>query len=215
MSVPRRAVVLGGGGFAASAWEIGLISGMAASGVDLGDYNLFLGTSSGARVALHLANGSHFDQLFHQQVGPAPGSAGPTFAVDWPRICAEWARAKEAGGGSEALLRRAGELALEIAGSGGEHRRRAVAAQLPTHLWPEKALLIVAVNAETGQRRAFDRNTGIELVDAVMASTAFWGWPPALFEGHHYIDGGFYSSDNADLASGFDRVLILSLRPPR
>ena len=80
--------------------------------------------------------------------------------------------------------------------------------------WPEKALVIVGVNAETGERRAFDRNTGVELVDAVMATTAFWGWPPAFFEGYHYIDGGFYSSDNADVASGFDQVLILALRPP-
>jgi len=45
-----------------------------------------------------------------------------------------------------------------------------------------------------------------------MASSAFFGWPPAFFEGHHYIDGGFYSSDNADLAAGFERVLILALR---
>ena len=118
------------------------------------------------------------------------------------------------GGGSAAILRRVGALALGIAVSGGGDRRKAVAAQLPVQTWPEKALVIVAVNAETGERRAFDRNTGIELVDTVMATTAFWGWPPALFEGCHYIDGGFYSSDNADLASGFDQVLILALRPP-
>ncbi len=35
-----------------------------------------------------------------------------------------------------------------------------------------------------------------------------------LFEGHHYIDGGYYSGDNADLAIGFERVLILSLCAP-
>jgi hypothetical protein len=33
-------------------------------------------------------------------------------------------------------------------------------------------------------------------------------------EGHHYIDGGFYSSDNADLAAGFDQVIVSALRPP-
>jgi len=117
-------------------------------------------------------------------------------------------------GGSTAILRRVGALALGMAGSDGGDRRKPVAAQLPAQTWPEKALVIVAVNAETGERRAFDRNTGVELVDAVMATTAFWGWPLAFFEGHHYIDGGFYSSDNADLASGFDRVLIFALRPP-
>jgi NTE family protein len=78
--------------------------------------------------------------------------------------------------------------------------------------WPEQRVLITAVKVETGERCAFDRNSGIDLVDAVIATTAFFGWPPALFLGHHYIDGGFYSSDNADLATGFDRVLILALR---
>jgi NTE family protein len=175
---------------------------------------MFLGTSSGARVALHLASGSNLDQLFHQQLGPLPSPPASTSTVDWQKVRAEWARAKEIGGGSNAILRRVGALALAIAGSGGVDRRKAVATQLPVQTWPEKALVIVAVNAETGERRAFDRNTGVELVDAVMATTAFWGWPPAFFEGDHYIDGGFYSSDNADLASGFDRVLIFALRPP-
>jgi len=35
-----------------------------------------------------------------------------------------------------------------------------------------------------------------------------------LFGGHHYIDGGYHSSDNADLAIGYERVLILALRSP-
>jgi NTE family protein len=80
--------------------------------------------------------------------------------------------------------------------------------------WPEQNVLIVTVNADTGERRAFDRNSGIDLVDAVIATTASFGWPPTLFQGQHYIDGGFYSSDNADLAAGFDRVMILALHPP-
>jgi NTE family protein len=79
--------------------------------------------------------------------------------------------------------------------------------------WPEQKVLIVTVNAETGERRAFDRNSGIDLVDAVIATTASFGWPPTLFQGQHYIDGGFYSTDNADLATGFDRVMILALQP--
>jgi NTE family protein len=79
--------------------------------------------------------------------------------------------------------------------------------------WPEQNVLIVTVNADTGVRCAFDRNSGIDLVDAVIASTASFGWPPTLFQGQHYIDGGFYSSDNADLATGFDRVMILALQP--
>ena len=112
-------------------------------------------------------------------------------------------------------MRRIGSLAVAAAsGRSGSSRREIVAAQLPMRTWPEKRVLIVAVNAETGERRAFDRDSGIDLVDAVIASTAFFGWPPTLFQGEHYIDGGFYSSDNADLATGFDRVMILALKPP-
>jgi NTE family protein len=81
--------------------------------------------------------------------------------------------------------------------------------------WPDKDVLIPAISAETGERRVFARDSGIDVVHAVIASTASFGMPPMLFQGEHYFDGGYYSSDNADLATGFDRVLILSLiRPP-
>lgn len=213
MTTARRALVLAGGGFAASAWEIGLISGIAAAGLDLRTSDLFVGTSSGARVALHLANGADLEGLFHQQLGPMPGTAGTNTAVDWGTVRAEWARAKAAGGGPAAILQRVGTLALGIAGTKERDRRREVAAQLPMQTWPAKRLLVVAVNAETGERRALDSSCGVDLVDAVVATTAFFGWPPARIDGQPYIDGGFYSTDNADLASGFDQVVVLTLRP--
>jgi NTE family protein len=71
-------------------------------------------------------------------------------------------------------------------------------------VWPKQRVLITAVNAETGERRAFDRESGIDVVDAILATTASFGSPPMLFEGHRYIDAGYHSGDNADLALGFD-----------
>ncbi len=35
---------------------------------------------------------------------------------------------------------------------------------------------MVAVNVESGERRAFDRNTGVELVEAVMATHSLLGF---------------------------------------
>jgi NTE family protein len=75
-------------------------------------------------------------------------------------------------------------------------------------------VLIAAVNAETGERRAFDRDSGLDPVDAIIATTASFGAAPVFYDGHHYIDGGYYSSDNADLAIGHKRVMILALRSP-
>jgi NTE family protein len=210
----RRALVLAGGGFASSAWEIGLIAGMAEAGIEVRNADLLVGTSSGSRVALFLASGVGLEELYERQVGPNPRPTDRPPAVDWMRLRGDLARAKEAGGGTTAILQRFGALALAMADSNLPDRRQAVAAQLPMQSWPAQKLLIAAINAETGERRAFDRDSGIDLVDAVIAATASFGWPPVLFEGHHYIDGGFYSTDNADLAAGCDRVVILALRSP-
>ncbi|MFL6267721.1 MAG: patatin-like phospholipase family protein, partial [Actinomycetes bacterium] len=54
-----------------------------------------------------------------------------------------------------------------------------------------------------------DRNSGVDLVDAVAASTA--SGPPYGIGDSRYIDGGYRrSSENADLAAGYERVLVLS-----
>jgi NTE family protein len=208
-------LVLAGGGYAASAWAIGIVTGMADGGLDVRNADLFVGTSSGSRVALHLASGvAHEDALQHR-LQPEPPSSERPAVVDWAGLRDGVARAKQAGGSPTEILQRIGSLAVAAAsGRLGSSRREIVAAQLPVATWPEKRLLIAAVNAETGQRRAFDRDSGIDLVDAVIASTASFGWPPTLFQGEHYFDGGYYSSNNADLATGFDRVMILVLKPP-
>ena len=211
----RRALVLAGGGFAASAWEIGLIAGMADAGLDVRTADLFVGTSSGARVALHCASAVAHEDAFQLRLQPGPPSSERPAVVDWDGLRAGLVRATRAGGSPTNILRRVGALAIAAAsGRSGSSRREIVAAQLPMTTWPQKRMLIAAVNAETGERRAFDSDSGIDLVDAVIATTASFGWPLTLFQGEHFFDGGYYSSDNADLATGFDRVMILALKRP-
>lgn len=208
-----QALVLGGGGFAASAWEIGLLAGMASAGVDFRNSDLFIGTSSGARVALHLASDADLTEIYQQHLMPLQ-NLPPTPKPDWASIRPAWTQAKRSGGSTDAILGRIGALALKHASQDPEDRRVALASQIPILSWPPKPISIVAVNADTGHRRVFDKNSGVSLVDAMMATTAFFGWAPALIEGHRYIDGGFYSSNNADVALGFDEVVILALRSP-
>lgn len=212
----ERAVVLGGGSFAASSWEIGVLAGMASVGLDLRDADPFIGTSAGARVALHLAVGTRLEDLFEEQLAPIR-NLPPSPRVDWASVRRACAEAKAAGGTNEAILARMGAIALEHASlepAALEARRETMAAQLPVQRWPAKPISIVAVNAETGRRRVFDRTSGVGLVDAMIATTASFGAAPPLIDGHRYIDGGYHSSNNADLASGCDEVIVLSLRPP-
>jgi NTE family protein len=115
------------------------------------------------------------------------------------------------GGDRAEILRRIGQLALTLA---GPDKRALGTIQLPMEHWPERRIRLIALNAETGVRRVFDRESGISLMDALRATTASFGAAPVWFEGQPYIDGGYYSSDNADLAAGCGRVLVLALKAP-
>jgi NTE family protein len=72
-------------------------------------------------------------------------------------------------------------------------------------------MIVVAVNAHTGELAAFDRDSGVDLVDAVTAGTALPGLVPTHnINGTRYINGGVRSAENADLASGYAKVVVLS-----
>ncbi len=110
------------------------------------------------------------------------------------------------------MRRRMGAWALEMAATSdgiGQRWRATVAARLPSQLWPERTMLITAVDALTGEPVVFDRHSGVDLADAVAASCAS-GFAYSIGD-NRYIDGGYRTNaDNADLAAGYARVLVLS-----
>jgi NTE family protein len=211
MTRPRRALVLGAGGYAAMAWEVGVLAGMADAGTDPREADLFVGTSAGAIVAAQITSGVSLDELFRRQLTPPGKTEVSTPVVDFKRWRDDLGRARSNGGTPTEILRRIGSLALAVP-PGTPSDRLEVASLLPRHVWPEQQLLAVAVDVRTGKRCAFDRTSGIDFVDAVTASGAVAGISqPVTFNGHAFMDGGFYSTTNADLARGYDRVLILTL----
>jgi NTE family protein len=111
------------------------------------------------------------------------------------------------------LRRRVGAAALDMdAESDGSWQsgwRATVAARLPSQRWPQQTVLITAVDAQTGEPVVFDRHSGVALADAVAASCS--SGRPYRIGDSRYIDGGFRSNaENADLAAGYARVLVLS-----
>ena len=74
------------------------------------------------------------------------------------------------------MRRRMGAAALDMdAASDGSWQtqwRATVAARLPSQRWPQRTVLITAVDAHTGEPVVFDRHSGVDLVDAVAASCA-------------------------------------------
>jgi len=219
-SAGERALVLGGGGSTGNAWLIGVVAGLLDRGLDLTDAELIIGTSAGSTAAAQITSASPTQLLAdilsvapQQRTRPAGSDGGRVPVrpvVDHLHRTSEIIAAAE---DPADMRRRLGAAALELDAasddSGQTKWRATVAARLPSRHWPQRTMLITAVDARTGQPVVFDRHSGVDLVDAIAASTA--SGPPYGIGDSRYIDGGYRrSSENADLAAGYGRVLVLS-----
>jgi NTE family protein len=212
-------LVLGGGGSAGNAWEIGVIAGLFEAGLDVTEADLIIGTSAGSTAAAQITSATPTELLaaiLAAAPQPRTGSVGSDRrrarvgpVVDQMERTSRIIAAAE---GAADMRRRIGAAALEMDaasdGSGQKRWRATVAARLPSQRWPERMVLITAVDAHTGEPVVFDRHGGVDLVDAVAASCAS-GFPYSIGDSR-YIDGGYRRNENADLAAGYARVLVLS-----
>lgn len=210
-SHPSRALVIAGGGATGNAWAIGLIAGLADAGVDLTAADLVIGTSSGATAAAQITCADIAD-LYASMLseppaaarpGPARGISGQDY-LDWSNAIIE--SAEDAAG----MRRRMGAAAIErdaTDGAAGARWRDIVARRLPRATWPDRRVLITALDARTGEPVVFDRDSGVDLVDAVAASTSAMN--PYPIDDDRYLNGSYRRGENADLAAGCNRVVVL------
>src|SRR6202050_3004068 len=218
----ERALVLGGGGSAGNAWSIGVIAGLFDAGLDVTEADLIIGTSAGSTAAAQITSAPPTELLAailsaapQQRTGPVGPDGGRVTigpAADHMELTSGISDAAQ---DAAHMRRRMGAAALEMDaasdGSGQTRWRATVAARLPSQRWPERTVLIVAVDAHTGEPVVFDRHSGVDLADAVAASSANgFGVPPYGIGDNRYIDGGYRRNENADLAAGYGRVLVLS-----
>jgi NTE family protein len=206
----ERALVLGGGGIAGIAWMTGLLYGLAEAGRDVTGAGLVIGTSAGATVAAQLASGLPMADLYARQTEPALQSREIAAEVDFASFGAQ-AGQVPAEATPEEMLRAAGGFALAAKTVPEADRRAAVASRLPSRDWPAWSLKLTAIDCASGSLAVFDASSGVPLVDAVAASCAVPGvWPPVTIGGRRYMDGGMRALDNADLAAGTRRIVIVS-----
>jgi NTE family protein len=204
----RRALVLGGGGVTGIAWMTGLLAGLAEAGTDLASADLVVGTSAGSVVGAQVLSGVPVRDLYAGQLKAPAGELAAKmglgvmfgFVVNslWP--------------GDERLGRaRLGRAAMRARTVPEAERRAIIEKRLPNKSWPETRLIITSVDADTGEARNFDRDSGVSLAEAVAASCAVpLVWPPITIGGHRYIDGGVRSPANADLAVDCETVVVLA-----
>jgi NTE family protein len=205
------AVVLGPGGPVGTAWLAGLAAGLGRAGVDLGAADLLVGTSAGAIVAAILAHGGDLDRL---AALPARTDHDGGVRTDPAALAEVFATLGDAGLDRAGALRRIGRLAV-TADTGSE--AAAIARMrflVGVERWPDRALLIPAVDAENGEPVIWDRHGPASLPEAVAASTAFPATAaPITIDGRRYIDGALRAGLNVDLAADADVVIIAEPMP--
>src|SRR5215216_5402224 len=179
----ERALVLGGGGSTGNAWLIGVIAGLFEAGLDVTEADLVIGTSAGSTAAAQIAGATPSELLAailaaapQQRTGPVGLDGGHVpirlVADHMERASKIIASAEDAAD----MRRRMGAAALDMdAASDGSWQtqwRATVAGRLPSQRWPQRTVLITAVDADTGEAVVFDRHSGVDLADAVAASCA-------------------------------------------
>lgn len=227
---PRRGLVLGGGGVLGAAWMVGALQALQdETGVDVREFEAFVGTSAGSvLVALLGAGVSVEDLVTHQRDGQLETGPLAGFHFDYETASGgdRPIRPRSGMGSRELLVRNARSLrqlppttvlaALLPEGRGNLAAVGALIGHVVPDGWVTRdSVTVVALDYDTGERMPFGRPGAqpAALRDAVMASCAIPGWyQPVRIGEHRFIDGGAWSSTNLDLLAGqgLDEVFVLA-----
>jgi NTE family protein len=216
-----RALVLSGGGPVGIAWEAGLLAGLAENGVDLAQADYIVGTSAGSFVGAHIAMGRSPAKLMEAILAEAHNipsrSAGPSGPV--PDLQMLFKQMQEAMAGvrpSQEVRAQIGAWALQaqtisedafIANFGRSF------SGLAEDAWPERNYACTAVDALDGSFMIWNKASRVGMTRAVASSCSVPGvFPPITINGRRYIDGGMRSFANADIAKGYDTVVVVAVR---
>src|SRR6516162_7317435 len=169
---------------------------------------MILGSSAGSLAGAQLTSGTSLAGLYAAQCAPPEVAVSATMGR---ALMLRYGLAVFTPGTAARARKRLGRVARRSPALAEAERRAVIGAWLPGHEWPAQRLLITAVDADTGECATFDAASGLSLIEAVSASCAVPGvWPPVQVNGRRWMDGGMRSAANADLAAGFDRVVVLA-----
>ncbi len=226
---PRVALVLGAGGPVGHAFHAGVLAALCEWGWDPRDADLIIGTSIGSLTGALLRAGMAPADMVARLVGD---EVSPTCqrlvarAGGWPHLVADLTSDPAAWGGFSltgsphllaALARhprrfRPGLLLAALTRPGRVPQTVIVDTvdRMFDSVWSERALWVCAVDADTGERVVFGRESSlpVTLGTAVAASSSV----PALFgplhaHGRRFLDGGLHSPVNSDLVLEADLAL--------
>jgi NTE family protein len=207
----KNALVLGGGGTLGVAWETGLLAGLRDAGIDPGAADLVVGTSAGSIVGTYIAGGKLDEGIARQSQASDPDINAMIAEVDFvgmTQLFAYWASLPEL---TKEVMAEVGAKALAAKTTTEQNWTAYFEDLVPVEAWPSKPLMLTAVDTANGDFQVWDRDSGIPIHLAVASSCAVPGmFPPVTLNGKRYTDGGVRSGTSADLAAGFDSVLMVA-----
>ena len=192
------------------AWETGVLAGLAEGGIDVADADLIVGTSAGSVIGAQLASGRPVQEMLEELLSPPENATAIQLDFDPPTVIAifqKWASFAEI---TDTGCADVGAMAIGAKTSAEEAWIESFAERFAGE-WPERQLVVTAVDADSGAFQAWDRDSGVPMELAIASSCTVPGlFPPVTINGKRYIDGGVRSGTNADLAEGHDTILIMT-----
>lgn len=214
MTSSRRALVLGGGGLVGVAWETGLCAGLFERGIDLRDFDLFVGTSAGAIVGSQLASGQFPPGPGERPRPGAEGAAVDPTKIDMQALGAAFARWSKIERTTLEDSRGIGGIARTLYRDGEARWVSGISAVVGLDGWPKKPLYVAMVDTLTGERKVFDASHGHALGSVVAASCSVPGiFPSVAIADALYMDGQVHSSTNADVLLPIAPLKVLIAMP--
>ena len=211
----QRALVLGAGGQAGIAWEVGLSAGLAAEGVDFALAEFILGTSAGSFVGAQLATGIDPQALarVHLAVARDPARKRPLEPLGNTDHLVEYMAKRPADSApSPSSMAELGRIAL-AADTIPEEQFVALFAGMfgPAGTWSER-FACCTVGARDGAFKVWSKTDDVAIGRAVAASCSVPGLhPPVTIKGSQWMDGGVRSWTNAECVAGYGRVLVVAV----
>src|SRR5215467_4527512 len=125
------------------AWEVGLLAGLTAQGLDLAGADLVVGTSAGALAGAQLTSGTSLAELYQAQI--TPGGVDVTAGMS-RKLIARYALAFLLPGTHTRARKRMGRISRAGPDLPEAERSAVIGGWLPSHEWPSQRLQIIVVD---------------------------------------------------------------------
>lgn len=213
----KVALALSGGGHYGIAFPIGYLKGLFDKGIDLRTVDYIIGTSAGSQVSTTISSMIDWDTIWQEQIIEKVNETTPISDKEMGELFQAFDQLAKESKSTKAWVDGMGEISKNTQPNVSLDARRDMIrnrlGSVPLE-WNDK-LNIVATELETSERKVFNAQSGVALIDALAASSALQGvWQPIPINGYHYYDGGSYSMENPDVVDDAVKVIVLTTNLP-